>query len=406
MDIQRIAKTSSTTGTPTCPQGMSLNIQKTWCSGVGIRYTGAPYATYYCDADADVLNQNHTCTTQIAGTTYNATLQLDYYYCPTGGTLSGSTCQNSGTSYPASITYWCSSGSLSGTSCVGSPTIYYGYTSSSCRNDGGTPVGGGGCQFGGSTTVPANQSISCNSGGYYNNSGSCITSGSNYSASSAYTYVCNSGDTKNGSTCTTPSTPQTYNARSLGNWTCNSGDTYIIGATTNNCEVKGTTSAQPTITFIGTCPVNYQLETTTGDCVAIAFNQVELFADQEIWNCTTRLNGLIVETGVYTYDDTFSLPTLKRVCTKTTNQNGISNGLNGYYFCQITLSTGTIYSFQATLDLTGTSSTSWTYCWYTGDLQDQRDADEADGNEVQFEGLCNYANNYTEFLVCWRALQI
>jgi hypothetical protein len=147
------------------------------------------------------------------------------------------------------------------------------------------------------------------------------------------------------------------------------------------------------------------MESTSGDCVAIPFNQVELFADQVIYNCTTTMNGLVIETGIYTYDDTFSLPTLKRTCTQSTNQLGITSGLNGFYFCQMTLSSGTIYSFQSVNDLTGSSTTTWTYCFYTGDLEAQRDADSGTGDEVQFEGMCNYATTYDQYLGCWRALQ-
>ena len=52
-----------------------------------------------------------------------------------------------------------------------------------------------------------------------------------------------------------------------------------------------------------------------------------------------------------------------------TNQYGISSGTqSGYYMCQTVVNNGQIYSFTSTLNLSGKSSDSVTYCFYTGDL--------------------------------------
>ena len=107
------------------------------------------------------------------------------YTCPSGGTLSGTTCYTS-SSYDASPSYSCySGGSLSGAYCVIN------------------------------SSYAASASYSCNSGD--SRSGSTCTKSSSYNATKNYS--CNSGDSRNGTTCTTTST---YTATK--NYSCNSGD--------------------------------------------------------------------------------------------------------------------------------------------------------------------------------------
>jgi YD repeat-containing protein len=188
-------------------------------------------------------------------TTYGAS---PTYYCPSGGTLSGTTCT---TTYGGTPTYYCpSGGTLSWTFCTISgsyaatlaPTSCYypgddpsnpvetcgvieeGYIGdSSCVGgyyfsvDTDTPVGGQ-CEYSdwedtGHETwwQPAFGTYTCPSGG--NLSGTTCYTTSTYGAS-AQSYSCNSGDTLSGSTC------YHYYTATVQSYSCTSGDT-LSGST-------------------------------------------------------------------------------------------------------------------------------------------------------------------------------
>jgi hypothetical protein len=169
-------------------------------------------------------------TGNIGGTWYCGAYIITYS-CPSGGTLSGSTCYTSssyGASYTSSTTYSCpSGGSLSGTTC---------YTSSSYA----------------ATATTGGTTYSCPSGGTL--SGTRCTTSSSYAAtatSGATTYSCSSGATLSGQTCTTTSS---YAATATGSGTttytataiATDGTVFTATSTVSQAAAQAAATAQAT----------------------------------------------------------------------------------------------------------------------------------------------------------------
>jgi hypothetical protein len=202
------------------------------------------------------------------------------YTCPSGGTLSGTTCDvTTGTTYAATATtsattYTCpSGGTLSGTICDvtnggtyaasyeqtgSSPT--YGY---SCPN-GGSSDGAGNCI----SSYAATATYTCSSGTLEGDGVTCLTSMGNYTATA--TYTCGSGWSGGGSssqcyrfisttqaTCTADSgtwlgggSCETYASGSGPTYSCPSGGTLTDGYGGYTCLTS--TSAPATLSY--SCP--------------------------------------------------------------------------------------------------------------------------------------------------------
>lgn len=208
--------------------------------------------------------------------TTSAATATTTYSCPGGGTLTGSgsssVCDISGSTYAATptTTYSCpSGGSLSGSECYSSTSYDYGATeSSSC----GTGFAGGpdGCE----TSIPLAETFctspSTYSGGYCTSyyaptiSYSCPDGGSqsgslcfsteayDYGATGATTYSCTGSDTLNGTTCTGASSSSAASPDIT--YSCPSGATLA----SEICTTTTTYAATATLT----CPSGQELDGT------------------------------------------------------------------------------------------------------------------------------------------------
>jgi hypothetical protein len=195
---------TSNPATYTCPSGGTL-------SGTTCTTTSSYAATfqpgwYSCPSGGTVSGSSCVSTS-----TYAATWNPGYYYCPSGGSLSGSTCFTS-SSYGASYTsgyYTCpSGGSLSGSTCS-TTTTYSGAYGCGPR---------GAYWYAGRCYEARGAAIgTCNAGWTYNGAGTCVRSG--YANQSPTGWYCGGGY---------PAGPDgAHYCYALGsdNWTCNAGDT-------------------------------------------------------------------------------------------------------------------------------------------------------------------------------------
>jgi hypothetical protein len=161
--------------------------------------TGTCLVTATQASDATYLAQSSNVTTITLYTTYPGTYGVvsSYYTCPSGGTLSGSTCTMTST-YAATSgpPYSCpSGGTLSGTTC----TTTVNFNQATCIANGLTWVLGVGCVTG---TYAASPTYTCPSGGTL--SGSTCTITTTYAATLNYNYgyTCPSGGSLSGTICT------------------------------------------------------------------------------------------------------------------------------------------------------------------------------------------------------------
>jgi YVTN family beta-propeller protein len=256
------------------------------------------------------------------------------YSCPSGGSLSGSTCVGS-SSYAATPSYSCSSGSLSGANCITSTYVANLYAVSAtqeqnCQYPSGFYMGTYYCGGYRTTTVAAAIAYTCPSGGSL--SGSTCYKSSSYGATYGQTgstnpingYSCPSGGTLSSTTCTTTSS---Y-AATLTNttYTCPSGGT-LSGST---CTVTSTYAASYVQT--GSTPV-YTYE-QTGSYPIYGYVQTGSTPNYGWGNC--YINGLnqqictwmiVSYTPVYTYEQTGTGYTYGYVQTGSTPVYGyVCNG--------------------------------------------------------------------------------
>ena len=407
-DVQRIPRNVTTSTLQTgCPNNytqytnynpLNGSVGSTLCQSNTTTYTGIYTPTTYCDSGDTLVNG--ICqkpSYQVSGYTYSAT-QGSYntgaYSCPNGGSLVMTLnpyCQFSGGQYSATSTAYCSSGTLQGTdiiTCYHAP--YY------------NPLSGQGS--GAYYTAPS-YNYSCPSGGSLSGSTCYTTAQPSYSATNglAYNYSCPNGGTLSGYTCLVGAytvTGSTYNPYTTPAWTCNSGDTYNSGLTTNNCTTTATYISASN-SYIGICPTHYTMELATGDCLATLFSPVEVFGEQQIWTCTTTQNGVVNDVSISTSDDSFSLNTITKSCVIGTNQYGITTNTDkGYYMCQTVVNNGQIYSFTSTANLSGKSSDSVTYCFYTGDINSASTPDSIHLTDSGTGTNCAEINDFALWLAC------
>lgn len=235
-------------GTISCPSGSTLQ------SGQCVS-TVAATPNYTCPSGWSLSGT--TCTLQQA-----SGAAVSGYSCPANYTLSGSSCTSI---QPAGVSgYTCPSGyTLSGTTCTMVLTQAAGTASYSCPS--GFTLSGSVCYK--SDTQPANTSYSCPSG--YALSGTTCTM-SNQSAA-IVSYTCPSGWTMNGNTCQQHTTYQaqiTYTCPStwtLNGSTCSSSSTYaasLIYTCPSGWSVQGSScvnnySYAPNVSY--SCPAGWAL---------------------------------------------------------------------------------------------------------------------------------------------------
>jgi len=112
-------QTSTFYDTQTCPSGW-LFVSSTWNSSTSQYQTtckryATPTTTYSCPSGGTLSGS--TCS-------YAASYQSGYYYCPSGGTLSGTTCTNTYAATQGSGYYYCpDGGTVSGSTCTYSYTL-------------------------------------------------------------------------------------------------------------------------------------------------------------------------------------------------------------------------------------------------------------------------------------------
>jgi len=149
------------------------------------------------------------------------------YSCPSGYTLSGSTCYPPAVTpppTPANVSYSCSSGTLSGTSCVTNGVPYNATSTYTCPS--GTTVSGSQCV---SPVTSATASYSCPTGNSLVNS-QCYPP----PVGATTSYTCPASYIINGTSCAPPPTPATIT------YTCAAGMT-LSGS---SCQPAPTTSWQ------------------------------------------------------------------------------------------------------------------------------------------------------------------
>ncbi len=243
------------TVTYTCAAGDALSGQT--CSTA----TYAATSSYTC---ASGTLSGSTCTTT---TTYAATPDTTYSYsCPSGGSLSGTSCVSSSTStYDASLEfigdtpYTCNSGwTLVGATCERTASI----SQAACNADGGSYSGGSCTLYTAAGGGQPEYQEGCPDGGSLNSETDVctLTTESSYAATATpigTTYSCNGSDTLSGTTCTTTST-----AAAELNYSCSRGGsisgtncvgstgyaaaaTYSCSAGTLNGEMCTTSSTEP-----------------------------------------------------------------------------------------------------------------------------------------------------------------
>ena len=281
------------------------------------------------------------------GTTYNATANTTYgswvakgtqYYTSAGksyqgttswlqlngmitGAACGSPCGGKGTWYKytyyersAKITYSCpNGGTLNGTKCVKSGTSYNATPSTtySCPN-GGTRDGSK-CTL---TASPSAQTVYSCPSGYTKNGSKCTKTYAATPSTGNGSYSCPNGGTLNGSKCTI--TRDADKVVGDTTYTCPTGYTY--NKSTKKCEYKITATVTPEYTY--SCPAGY---TKTGNgtntkCYKVVQGQGNYYCE----DASAVLNGTkcvkTIKGGIshYTCPTDYTLNGTK--CSKTTSE--------------------------------------------------------------------------------------
>jgi conjugal transfer mating pair stabilization protein TraN len=243
---------------------------------------------YYTCPSGSVVGPNPTTGSGTSASCYAPTTTTTYS-CPSGYTLSGSTCSTS-----VLTSYTCPSGqTVSGSGCYTSSNSY------SCSAFSGSYESGGNCYINVLTsyTCPAGQTVSGSRCVTSSNSYSCSAfSGSYVSGSQCYkdvtTYSCPSGGTLSGTTCTIA---QTCNNSGTSCEYCGSTTTFIGGGTYPNCDSYGSTCQTCTA---GGVVTNYYLQiiysTSTGAAYSVYSTSSGLSAQPATIGVTTSGNTATV----------------------------------------------------------------------------------------------------------------
>jgi len=291
-----------------CPLGGTLSGSN--CLTAGTPYAATATNSYYCNNDLYGAGQLQGTTCyypQINGTPYQSGAG---YYCPSGWSLSGSTCSINVLGMP---TYSC----LNNYSYDGNVGCYYNYYPYSY-------IG---------ATVTQHYTTNTQAASY--NSGTTITpviraaysSGAPYSLS----YSCPQGGTLSGTTCQPAST--LYPA---------------------------------SLSYTGFCPVNYSINTTTGNCDAVPYTPNAIQGPLAIpYNCT----GYNLD-GTYTNfasaeDLTFMGGYVHVVCQAGTLPT-VSQG-TGSYLCLTQYTSGLTNYLTSPTDITSWTTDYKTTCTYSGE---------------------------------------
>jgi RHS repeat-associated protein len=155
-----------------------------------------PNPTPSCNADAAAVGLPLVAIVTGSGIFTCVMGPLKVYSCPSGGTLSGSSCTTQVTQAASIASYTCASGTLSASSCVSSSssaaTVSY-----SCPA--GQTLSGTSCILSSTATTPGTPYYSCPSG--YTLSGTSCTSQGTSTIAATAGYSCPSGGTLSGTSC-------------------------------------------------------------------------------------------------------------------------------------------------------------------------------------------------------------
>ena len=137
-----------------------------------------------------------------------------------------------------------------------------------------------------------------------------------------------------------------------------------IFQTSTTCSVAGYTSAattaDPTISYTGTCPTYYTFSTTAGTCSAYTFAPDNATATN-IYKCLVTSYG-VTFTAYFNYDASINAPVgVSRTCTQQTNAETRS-GIGVYLCTTISNSNGITISFVSETDVTGATTANFTQC--------------------------------------------
>lgn len=397
-----------------CPAGTSVSsTDSTKCVATLQTATATTTQIKTCVSPAVLVGDN--CVT--SGRTYPATVSAGYTTCPNGGTVSGYVCilpdvwhdgywtspvtisANTGTNYSCS-----SGGYLSGSNCVvttstsiTTTTNYY------CSNSSYPNLSGSTCwntYYSSNTPAASTTSYSCPSG-YSNISNSTCQTTSTYLASSSTYYYCSSGYIS-GSSCVLQDSQWVAGYYTSGG---SYNGTWVSGGSTcpnggvlsgSDCVIADIISV-PTISYSGTCPAFYQLDTFTGVCKAYAFDPATIVIS-DIYTCVTTYQDGSTLTRSYYYDATLLTNTVKRVCSLgTISQNPTSQ--SGLYLCNsFDANTSESISYISAIDETSRANNIYTYCTF------QQDVNLVDtpvtSSIVSTDITCDAINDYKTYLSC------
>lgn len=144
-------------------------------------------------------------------------------------------------------------------------------------------------------------------------------------------------------------------------------DGYYCGndlQTSSTCNVAGYTSAattaDPSITYSGTCPIYYTFSTTAGTCTAYTFSP-ETPITGTIYKCLVSTYG-ITFTAYFNYDASINAPIgVSRSCTLVSS--AITQTETGVYLCTtISNLNGVSISFVSENDVSASTTNSFTQC--------------------------------------------
>lgn len=170
--------------------------------------------------------------------------------------------------------------------------------------------------------------------------------------------------------------------------------------TSSTCNVAGytapSTTADPTITYSGTCPTYYTFSTTLGTCNAYTFSP-DNPTDGNIYRCLVTSYG-ITFTQYFNYDASINAPVgVSRSCTQVTTAT--TNSGAGVYLCTtISNANGISISFVSETDVSASNSQINTACdWIPSEEL------EFDTTIEEFELYSTYCTNrptFEAYLLC------
>lgn len=181
-------------------------------------------------------------------------------------------------------------------------------------------------------------------------------------------------------------------------------DGYYCGGvlqTSSLCTVAGyyspSSTADPVITFSGTCPTYYTFQKTDGICYAYVFAP-ETPTLLTVYKCTETQWNTVPRTTYYNYDASIISPFgVSRSCLVSTSSPVIAN--EGIYLCtSVNIVTNNTFFYVSDTDATSSTTTVITQCDFVsteGSL-----SDEVEDVIVLSSNDCQNLQYFNEYLAC------